>query len=243
LALRALEIWADFLCLANGNPKITVEVQLPVQAVIVTERELRVDDLDRWGELVSYYANLPEPDKTRVSNALWWYRKGCTAEKYSLFDGYTAYWNCLEILCGVSGSKVREGDQVDIEIQKYLKAKKKVKTGHILECYNTWVNYSIKAQVEDALKDILGITQGEQWAFYCFSVQPPEDRFYQIRNDINHGNIRENNSDDYKRVYLRGMLLWQLVFRMLNKKLGRTVSLGQQDDVHTLVRDVLNYPK
>lgn len=243
LALRAIEIWADFLCLANGNPKIQVEIQLPVQAIIVAKRELRADDLTRWAELVSYHASLSEPEKTQVENALWWYRKGCAAIKYSLFNGYTAYWNCLEILCGVSGSKIRKGEQVDAKIQEYLENKRKVKTKHIVHCYNAFVNYSIKAQVEDALRDLLGAEQGERWAFYCFSVQPSKDQLYQIRNDINHGNIRENNRDDYERVYLRGLLLRWLIFQILNKKLGRAVGLGKQDNIDILVNDILDYPK
>lgn len=243
MALGTLEMWADFLCLANGNPKIKVEVQLPVQAVITTTRELSARDLDRWAELIQSHSGLPDAEKKQVANALWWYRKGCAAAKYSVFDGYTAYWNCLEILCGASGSKIREGEQVAVAVQDYLKGKKEIKPGHILHCYNTFVNYSISAQMEDALKAVLGDEKGEQWAFYCFKVQPPKDRFYQIRNDINHGNIRENDGVAYKRVYLRGLLLWQLVIQVLHSKLGKTISLGKQDDVHTLVNDVLNYPK
>ena len=242
LALSSLERWANFLCLANGNPKIQVEVQLPVRAVAETTRELTVSDLDTWADLINYHASLPDAEKQQVENALWWYRKGCAASKYSVFDGYTAYWNCLEILCGVSGSKIRQGEQVAADVQSYLRDKKQISPGHILHCYNAFVNYSIAAQMEDALKTSLGTEQGEQWAFYCFKVQPSHDRFYQIRNDINHGNIRENDGRAYQRVYLRGMLLRQLVLRVLHKRLGRTLSLGRQDNVHTLVNDVLNHP-
>ena len=225
-ALNCLELWADFLCLAVGNPKIVIEVQRPINAVITTRSNLDSRAFNKWGTLSENYLQLETSDRRKLAGAMWWYRKACTAVYYSLFDSYTAYWNCLEILCNVSGSKVHKGNNVNNAIQQYLKSKTKIKPGHIQHCYNNFVNYSIKEQMKDALKVIMGEEQAVQAIYQCFEVKPEKDRLYQIRNDINHGNIRENSGRDYERVRYRGMLLWNIVMELLHKKLGHSISMG-----------------
>lgn len=37
-----LELWTDFLCLAVGNPKITVEIQRPINVVMSTHKDFDV---------------------------------------------------------------------------------------------------------------------------------------------------------------------------------------------------------
>lgn len=231
-ALNGLELWADFLCLAVGNPKVRIEIQRPVTAVITTRSQLDVATLDRWASLSESYFRLDRDDRKKLSRVLWWYRKACEAAYYSLFFSYTAYWNCLEILCGVAGSRINTGPEVDRAIQGYLCGKKKITAGHILECSNSFVNYSIRRQIKDALKDMLGEEQASQLVYQCFDILPQEDRLFQIRNNINHGNIRENSPEDYERVYYRGLLLWHVVMTLLNGQLGNPISSGM--DINTL---------
>lgn len=240
-ALYGLELWADFLCLAVGNPKIKIEVQRPVNTVIVSRNELDGPSLDRWARLAeAHFSRLHDTERKKVASALWWYRKACAAAYYSVFDSYTAYWNCLEILCGVSGSKINRGQEVDKAVQNFLGSKKKIKAGHILECYNKFVNYSIARQMKDALSKEIGKEQAKQLIYQCFEILPERNRLYQIRNDINHGNIHENSGLDYERVYLRGMLLWHVVMTLLHKKLGHRISLGK--DIHTLAEELASPP-
>jgi hypothetical protein len=225
-ALSGLEQWADFFCLAAGNPKVMVEIQRPVNAVVASYGEFDSLTLRRWQRLVSQYSQLAKEERKKLASALWWYRKGSSAAYYSLFDSYTAYWNCLEILCDVSGSKSKQGETTDKQIEFYLKNKKKITSGHILRCYNNFVNYSIKEQMKDALRMILGTEQALQVIYQCFEIKPDRERLYQIRNDINHGNIRENSGQDYVRVHFRGMLLWEIVFSLINQKMGHHISSG-----------------
>jgi len=225
-ALYGLELWADFVCLAVGNPKIIVEVQRPINAIITARSNFDLPSLDRWGSLFERYSKLETNGRRRLAGAIWWYRKACSTAYYSIFDSYTAYWNCLEIMCNVAGSKVHKGTEVDDAIQEYLKGRAEVKAGHILHCYNNFVNYSIKEQMKDALKDLIGEEQASQVTYQCFEIKPEEDRLYQIRNDINHGNIRENSGPAYERVYFRGMLLWNIVMELLHRKLGHPISAG-----------------
>ena len=225
-ALYGLELWADFLCLAVGNPKVIVEVQRPVNIVMASQSNFDNSSLQRWGSLIGPYFQLASEERRKLAGVLWWYRKASSTAYYSLFDSYTAYWNCLEILCGVSGSKTKQGESVDKQIEAYLKNKKNITAGQILHCFNNYVNYSIKEQMKDALKILLGDDQASQVIYQCFEIKPDEERLYQIRNDINHGNIRENSGRDYERVQFRGMLLWEIVFKLINKKLGLEISSG-----------------
>lgn len=225
-ALYGLELWADFLCIAVGNPKVTVEVQRPINVVMAAQSNFDYAALQRWESLIRRHSQLETEERRKLASVLWWYRKASSTAYYSVFDSYTAYWNCLEILCGVSGSKSNQGEETDKKIETYLKSKKKITTGHILHCYNNFVNYSIKEQMKDALKTMTGIDQALEVIYQCFEIKPEEDRLYQIRNDINHGNIRENSGKDYEKVHFRGMLLWHIVFTLINYKLGHNVSSG-----------------
>lgn len=227
MALWAIERWADFLCLALGNPRIQVEVQLPVNVVITMSGfKLGAEALVRWASFVISHSELEDHERPRIASALWWYRKGCAAANYSLFESYTAYWNCLEIMCSVSGNKIKKGTTVDEQIQGYLNSKKSIRAGDILHCFNNFVNYSIAQQMKDALKDLIGEEQGTECIYQCFEIKPENNRLYQIRNDINHGNIRENSAEDYQRVYLRGMLLEHIVMAALCAKLKYPISIG-----------------
>jgi len=120
-ALHGLELWADFLCIAVGNPKVVVEIQRPIGAILAYQSNFDYPALQRWGNLMEQYFKLPTSERRKLAGVLWWYRKGCSAAYYSLFDSYTSYWNCLEILCNVSGSKPNQGEAIDSQIQNYLK--------------------------------------------------------------------------------------------------------------------------
>jgi hypothetical protein len=120
MALSALETWADLMCIAVGNPKIVVEPQLPVETVIPVKSELRPELLERSETLVVSYLQLKGKEREKITKALWWYRKACATWYYSIFDSYAAYWNCLEILCDVSGGRTKKGANVDEAIRNYL---------------------------------------------------------------------------------------------------------------------------
>jgi hypothetical protein len=196
-ALYCLELWADILCLAVGNPKIIVEIQRPINPIITMKRDFEVTSLDKWGSLFENYSQLDVNERKKIAGVLWWYRKACATAYYSLFDSYTAYWNCLEIMF----------------------------TNEV---------YNITKQMKAALRKAKFISSETaiQIIFQCFEIEPENERLYQIRNDINHGNIRENSGLDYERVYFREMLLQSIVMETLNRKLGHPISLGMSINEH-----------
>jgi hypothetical protein len=190
-ALYALELWADFLCLAVGNPKIVVEVQRPVNVVMASQINFDVASLDSWASLFANYTKLETSERKRFAGAIWWYRKACATVYYSLFDSYTAYWNCLEILFTNEPHNIQKQMRVGLTKAKFIDNE-----------------------------------YAKQVIYQCFEVEPKGDRLYRIRNDINHGNIRENSGVDYQRVFFRGMLLQSIVMELLHRKLGHPISGG-----------------
>jgi hypothetical protein len=242
-ALDELELWADMLCLAHGNPKIHLEIQLPIRVISATRRDIELQDIREWHRFEAVLGKLPKARQDRIKRALWWYRKGCSLHNYSIFDTYTAFWNVLEIVCAVSGNLTRKGTDIDEAVQKYLASKKKITAGDISHCYNSIVKYGIPEQMKDALIPLLNSSdEADQWVYYCFKVKPDKDRFYQIRNDINHGNISATNTADLRRVYLRGMILQDFVFCCLNRILGVGLKFTSDGDIHQKVRHMMNTP-
>ncbi len=134
-----------------------------------------VPSLDRWADLFETYSRLGVNERKKLAGVIWWYRKACATAYYSIFDSYTAYWNCLEITCNVTVSKPRKGVEVDDNVQKYLKGKAVITAGDIVHCYNSFVNYSIKEQMKDALKAMLGEEQALQVIYQCFEIKPDCD--------------------------------------------------------------------
>jgi hypothetical protein len=56
-----------------------------------------------------------------------------------------------------------------------------------------------------------------QYINECFEVKPDEDRLYQIRNAINHGDINASNPEELIRVKDKQLRLWNIVFGMLGQ--------------------------
>ena len=55
---------------------------------------------------------------------------------------------------------------------------------------------------------------GNRYIEECFELSPPEDRLYDIRNAINHGDIDAENPEELLRVEARLHRLWMVIWRM-----------------------------
>jgi hypothetical protein len=77
--------------------------------------------------------------------------------------------------------------------------------------------------MKDALKSKMGDEQASQVIYQCFEIKPEKDRLYQIRNDINHGNIQEN-SPDYEMISYREMLLAYIVRMLIHQMFGHPIT-------------------
>jgi len=59
--------------------------------------------------------------------------------------------------------------------------------------------------------------KADQYIYECFEAKPDKDRLYQIRNDINHGDIDASNPEELIKVQDKQLRLWMIVFGMLGQ--------------------------
>ena len=71
-ALHSLELWADFLCIAVGNPKVIVEIQRPINVVIPLQSNFDYPSLQSWGHLIEQYLKLASEERKKLARVLWW---------------------------------------------------------------------------------------------------------------------------------------------------------------------------
>lgn len=83
----------------------------------------------------------------------------------------------------------------------------------VQKCYQKLVNPGFVSQASHALNVCFG-SIGERYTEECFRLFPKEDRLYDIRNAINHGDIDAENLNKLIRVEARLYRLWMIVFRM-----------------------------
>jgi hypothetical protein len=83
----------------------------------------------------------------------------------------------------------------------------------ITKCYR-FVDPGFAAKASHALR-ICFPERAERYIDECFKVKPKEDRLYDIRNAINHGDINADDLRELIRVEDKHSRLWMIVFGML----------------------------
>jgi hypothetical protein len=86
----------------------------------------------------------------------------------------------------------------------------------VQECYRSIVNPGFVGKASHALNVCFGST-GDRYTEECFRLSPQEDRLYDIRNAINHGDIDAENPKELVRVDARLSRLWMIVWRMFGR--------------------------
>jgi hypothetical protein len=214
--LESLSSFADFWGLASWHGAKVV----PVFAGRSPSLSVGVETLERAEQLYSAYQELPDDRRDLVKRALFWY--GQASGNTSPFVQFTALWNVVEILSGTPRPQMRK-DGVD-GLNEYVKQKLKkgrLKPGHIKECYYKFVHVGIREQVSDALRRLFPEDRAEQWIDECFDyhfdeeTHIPEYSFYELRNQLNHGAIAQDNEEDHTKIEWRLVDLRHLAYNML----------------------------
>ena len=86
----------------------------------------------------------------------------------------------------------------------------------VQKCYQDLVNPGFVGKASHALKVCFG-SDGDRYAEECFRLSPQEERLYDIRNAINHGDIDAENPNELLRVQARLGRLWMIVWRMFGR--------------------------
>lgn len=160
--------------------------------------------------------------RRKVDGALYWVRE----PRKLLMEGYrrdtlrmfSSYWNAFECLVDAVGickpaSSLNKGDK-QVQIDQFLDQRgRKLTAKDIAECYQKIVNPGFVGKASHALSVCFPNESG-QYADECFRLPNKDDRLYNIRNAINHGEIDAENPNELIRVEARLHRLWMIVWRM-----------------------------
>lgn len=165
---------------------------------------------------------LPEPVKRKVEAALYWIREpGSLLQEWHRSDVlrlYASCWNAFECLV--------EAVNILRPQQKLSKEKKqqlidefvaqrggKLTAQDIQDCYRQFVDPGFSAKARHALI-VCFPKEADTYFLECFKAP---DKLYQIRNDINHGNVDAEDPNELLRITTRLQLLSKIVLRMFSR--------------------------
>jgi hypothetical protein len=166
---------------------------------------------------------LPAPVARKVRSALYWIREPrqlvMEGHRSDVLRVYAGYWNAFECLVEAvcilrPQSKLRRAEKQAGIDAIVTERNGKLDSAAISECYRAFVDPGFTAKAIHALK-VCFPERAAQYVGECFKMQPEQDRLYNIRNAINHGDIEADNPSELLRVDDRLLRLWMIVFGML----------------------------
>lgn len=186
-------------------------------AGVVTE--LTYDGIDRS---IACILNLTPKVRRKVEAALFWVREpqNLLLESYKsdVFRIYSSYWNAFE--CLVEAVNILQPYQTlskpekQAQIDKFIQNKNGFLTVEdVQKCYQDIVNPGFVGKASHALNICFG-NAGNNYAKECFRLFPKNNRLYDIRNAINHGDFDAENPHELLRIESRLRRLWMINWRI-----------------------------
>jgi hypothetical protein len=178
---------------------------------------------DRVQKVVEVLSKLPEPVARKVRSALYWVREPrqlmMEAHRSDVLRVYAGYWNAFECLveamCLLRPQSKLGRTEKQGAIDAFVAGRNgKLDAAAISDCYKALVDPGFVAKASHALK-VCFPDRADQYVVECFRMKPEQDRLYNIRNAINHGDIDADNASELLRVEDRHTRLWMIVFGML----------------------------
>lgn len=168
---------------------------------------------------------LPEPVRQKVYAALYWVRepRNLMMEQFrsDILRIYAGYWNAFECLVDAviylrpmpKLSRAEKQSRID----QFISARNgKLKPADVAKCYQEIVNPGFVGKAKHALQQCFP-QQAEEYANECFHRLDRENRLYDIRNAINHGDIDAEHPEELLRVDSRLHKLWMIVWRIFGR--------------------------
>lgn len=180
------------------------------------------EDLNR---AINGILRLPQPVRQRVDAALYWIREPRNLirgfHRNDLLRIYTAYWNAFECLVEAVNilrpqrklSKSEKQQRIDDFVSQ---RSGKLTPGDIQKCYQDIVNPGFVGKASHALRECFG-GDAETYIKECFKLADVDDRLYNIRNAINHGEVDAENLEELLRIESRLRRLWMIVWGMFGR--------------------------
>lgn len=167
--------------------------------------------------------------RRKVDAALYWVREPRNSfldTRRDTLRVYSAYWNVFECLvdaiCLVLPMPRPSRDRKQALLDGFIKSRKgRLTPRDIQDCYQQVVSPGLVGKASH----VLGLCFGDEADAYiheCFRLPDEDNRLYNIRNAINHGDIDAENPEELARVDARLHLLWLMVWRMF----GRLIPFG-----------------
>jgi hypothetical protein len=191
---------------------------------------------DRVQKVVQALGKLPAPVARKVRSALYWIREPrqlvMEGHRSDVLRVYAGYWNAFECLVEAvclfrPQSKLRRAEK-QAGIDAFVAERNgKLDAAAISECYKAFVDPGFVAKASHALK-VCFPHRADQYVVECFRMKPEQDRLYNIRNAINHGDVDADNPEELLRVEDRHSRLWMIVFGMLGLIIPIDRPLDQQ---------------
>jgi len=165
---------------------------------------------------------LPDPVRLKVNAALYWVRAPRNLSmNYQIYENdslrvYSGYWNAFECLVEAVNmimprpklSPSEKQEKIDAFIVKQKTDHGQIETEDIVKCYLDIVNPGFRGKAVHALT--VCFHDSTPYIENCFG-KPERDSLYQIRNDIDHGNIDAENPQELLRVEHRFIQLYRIV--------------------------------
>lgn len=179
--------------------------------------KLAHDDLDR---AITGIILLPTNIRQKVDAALYWVREPRNLFKEfhrnDLLRIYSAYWNAFECLVEAVNILMPQPKLSKTEKQARIDSFVKERGGRltssdIQECYLDIVNPGFVGKARHTLL----VCFKDEAAMYieeCFGLPDRQNRLYDIRNSINHGDVDAENQEELIRIQSRLRQLWLIVW-------------------------------
>lgn len=181
--------------------------------------KLAHDDLDR---AIDGVVRLPKAVRQKVEAALYWVREPRNLlmewHRNDLLRIYAAYWNAFECLVEAvtilrPQQKLSKSDK-QLLIDAFVKERDgKLTSEDIQKCYHEIVNPGFVGKASHALRVCFG-DEAEMYIDECFKLPKRNNRLYDIRSAINHGEVDAENPNELIRIESRLRRLWMIVWRM-----------------------------
>lgn len=168
---------------------------------------------------------LPPPVRQNIDAALYWIRepRHLLMEFYrgDLLRMYAAYWNAFECLVEAVNLLKPQQKLSKSEKQKLIDDFVSMKYGRltsndIMRCYQEIVNPGFVGKASHALRVCFG-ADAETYIIDCFLLAERQNRLYDIRNAINHGEVDAENPEELIRIESRFDRLRMIVLRIFGR--------------------------
>ena len=219
-AIRRLNLFFGAWTLTSwGNNQVGWWCYLTHGGKVSASVDLEIDEILR---VTDKLCDLPVEMRQRVDSALYWMRATpallLSSNYMHVFPAYTAHWNAFECLVEAIHIYRPEPHVSKAAKQKAIDDYTKERGGHLTaqhidELYRSVVNPGFVGRAKHALRVCFGGVASD-YIHECFDRPDRHNRFYEIRNAINHGEIDAENPQERIRIESRLALLHLMLLQL-----------------------------